>query len=58
MSTLVLGPSETTVEKPTALRLAQSRMEAVSAPDCETSAMGPAAVSGPATLALRPLRGR
>ncbi len=52
MSTEVLGPSETTVEKPTAFSVAQSRMEAVSAPDCDTRASGPGAASGPATLAL------
>ena len=41
MSTAVLGPSDTTVEKPTPFLLAQSRMDAVSAPDCDTSASGP-----------------
>ena len=58
MSTLVLGPSETTLEKPTEFWLAQSRMEAVSAPDCDTRASGPGAASGPTTLAFRPVRGR
>jgi hypothetical protein len=45
------------VEKPTAFWLAQSRMEEVSAPDCDTSASGPGAAIGPATLALSPARG-
>ena len=52
MSTAVLGPSDTTVEKPTAFFLAQSRMDDVSAPDCDTSASGPGAPSAPATLAF------
>ncbi|OQC03785.1 MAG: hypothetical protein BWX79_02582 [Alphaproteobacteria bacterium ADurb.Bin100] len=58
ISTEVFGPSETTVENPTAFWLAQSRMEEVSAPDCDTSASGPGVAMGPATLALRPARGR
>ena len=52
ISTEVLGPSETTEEKPTPFLLAQSRMEAVSAPDCDTSASEPGLAIGPAALAL------
>ena len=58
MSTDVFGPTETTAEKPTALFLAQSRIEAVSAPDCDTSASEPGAASAPATLAFRCKCGR
>ena len=57
-STAVLAPSETTVENPTALRAAQSRMDAVSAPDWQTSASGPVAASRPAALALSLSKGR
>ncbi len=57
-STAVFGPSETTVEKPTPLPRAQSRMPAVSAPDCDTSAIAPGAASGPSALAFRPSAGR
>ena len=46
MSTEVLRPSETTAEKPTAFWPAQSSIDAVSAPDCDTSASGPALASG------------
>ena len=53
MSTAVLGPSDTTVENPTPFLVAQSRIDAVSAPDWETKASGPGAHSAPATLALR-----
>ena len=58
MSTTVFGPSETTCEKPTEFWLAQSRMDAVSAPDCDTRASGPAAASGPTALAFRPMLAR
>ena len=58
MSTALCGPGETTVEKPTAFLRAQSRIDAVNAPDCDTSASGPGDASGPATLALSPMRGR
>ena len=58
MSTEVFGPSETTVENPTAFWLAQSRMDEVNAPDWDTSANGPGDAIGPATLALSPVRGR
>ena len=54
----VLGPKETTEEKPTPLLLAQSRMAEVSAPDCDTSASGPGWASGPAMLALSCSSGR
>ena len=49
---LVLGPSEITAEKPTPLRAAQSRIDEVSAPDCDTSASGPAAAIAPPALAF------
>ena len=52
MSTSVLRPSDTTVEKPTAFLLAQSRMDAVSEPDWQTSASEPSRARGPAALAL------
>ena len=52
MSTSVLGPSDTTAENPTALLLAQSRIDEVSAPDWHTSARGPSLARGPAALAL------
>ena len=52
MSTEVFGPSDTTDEKPTPFWLAQSRMDAVSAPDCDTSAREPGLAIGPAALAL------
>ncbi len=52
MSTAVLGPSETTAEKPTALLRAQSSIDEVRAPDCDTSASEPALASGPMALAL------
>ena len=58
MSTAVFGPSDTTVEKPTPLLTAQSRIEEVNAPDCDTSASGPLAHSAPATLALSCKYGR
>ena len=50
--TPVCGPSATTVEKPTRFWRAQSRIEAVSAPDCDTSASWPGVASAPETLAL------
>ncbi len=52
MSTAVLRPTDATSEKPTALAAAQSSIDDVSAPDCDTSASGPALASGPITLAL------
>ena len=52
MSTDGLGPSDTTAEKPTALSRAQSSMDEVNAPDCDTSASEPALASGPMALAL------
>jgi hypothetical protein len=58
MSTEVCGPSDTTLEKPTPFWRAQSSIEAVSAPDCDTSASGPGRASGPATLAFRCSSGR
>ncbi|MNS81913.1 hypothetical protein D3C72_1156400 [compost metagenome] len=58
MSTEVCGPSDTTLEKPTPFCRAQSSIEAVSAPDCDTSASGPVRASGPATLAFRCSGGR
>jgi hypothetical protein len=58
MSTTVLGPKDTTAEKPTPLLRAQSRMEEVSAPDWLTSASEPGAASGPAKLAFSPACGR
>ena len=51
-SSAVFGPSDTTVEKPTAFVRAQSSIAVVSAPDCDTSASDPASASGPAALAL------
>src|SRR5450759_4716059 len=53
MSTAVFGPSDTTVENPTAFFLAQSRIDEVSAPDCDTSASGPGVAKAPAMLAFR-----
>ena len=58
ISTAVWGPSDTTEENPTALLLAQSRMDAVNAPDCDTSASEPGCANGPAALALSCMRGR
>ena len=58
MSTAVFGPSDTTVEKPTALLRAQSSIDEVSAPDCDTSASEPLRASGPSALALSCSRGR
>ena len=58
MSTEVCGPSDTTLEKPTPFWRAQSSIDAVSAPDCDTSASGPVLASGPATLAFRCSGGR
>jgi hypothetical protein len=40
MSTPVCAPSDTTDEKPTPLCRAQSRIDTVSAPDCDTSPSG------------------
>ena len=57
-STPGLGPMDTTVEKPTPLCCAQSRIDVVSAPDCDTSASGPGVASGPSALALSPRWGR
>ena len=47
MSTAVFGPSDTTVEKPTPFFCAQSRIDEVSAPDCDTNASGPVCAKGP-----------
>ena len=58
MSMPVCAPTETTDEKPTALFRPQSSMAAVSAPDCDTSASGPSAASGPMTPAFRCSCGR
>jgi hypothetical protein len=58
MSSTVFGPSDTTVEKPTALLLAQSSIEAVSAPDCDTRASEPSRASAPLALALSCSAGR
>ena len=52
MSSAVLGPSDTTAEKPTPLRWAQSSVEAVSAPDCDSNASGPGLAMVPMMLAL------
>ena len=51
-STAVFGPSETTVEKPTAFFLAQSRMDAVSAPDFEAAGARRWVYSGQADKAV------
>ena len=58
MSTAVLRPTDATSENPTALAAAQSSIDDVSAPDCETSPNGPALASGPITLALSCIDGR
>ena len=49
---LVCGPSEMTEEKPTPLLAAQSRIDAVNAPDWLTRASGPSLARGPITPAL------
>ena len=54
----VCGPIDTTEEKPTALLDAQSSMDAVSAPDCDTRASEPLPASGPEMLALSSEGGR
>jgi len=58
ISTAVFGPSDTTAENPTLFFAAQSRIEDVSAPDCDTTASEPSCASGPSTLALSRRRGR
>ena len=58
ISTPVCGPSDTTIEKPTPLLLAQSNIEAVSAPDCETKASEPRCAKGPAAEAFSCNAGR
>ena len=58
ISTAVLAPSDTTVEKPTPFLAAQSRIDDVSAPDCDTTASEPSFASGPSTLAFRRRRVR
>ena len=52
MSRAEWGPRETTEEKPTALLAAQSSMDEVREPDCDTRARLPLRARGPATLAL------
>ena len=51
-------PSDTTVEKPTLFGLAQSRMAAHSAPDCEIRPMLPLSALACAKVALTPSCGR
>ena len=57
-SSALCGPVDTTAEKPTPLLPAQSRMDEVSEPDCDTSASGPDCANGPTTQAFKPCRGR
>ena len=55
---LVCGPSEITDENPTPLPAAQSRIEAVNAPDWLTSASEPSLANGPISPALSCRLGR
>ncbi len=51
-------PSETTLEKPTLLGIAQSSIAAHTAPDCDTSPSDPASAVPRAKVAFSPISGR
>ena len=57
-STSVDEPIDTTLEKPTSLLCAQSRIAVHSAPDCDTKAMSPVFAPPLLKVAFRPIDGR